>query len=39
MGRYTHLTLAEREEIRRVLVIVATPDLPQGGSGDEKPSS
>ena len=24
---------------RRVLVIVATPDLPQGGSGDEKPSS
>ncbi|WP_065464549.1 hypothetical protein [Bifidobacterium breve] len=23
----------------RVLVIVATPDLPQGGSGDEKPSS
>ncbi|MDB6815592.1 hypothetical protein PMS51_08080, partial [Bifidobacterium longum] len=22
---------------RRVLVIVATPDLPQGGSGDQKP--
>ena len=27
----------QEDKTRRVLVIVATPDLPQGGSGDQKP--
>ena len=30
-------SLTSKIKVRRVLVIVATPDLPQGGSGDQKP--
>ena len=30
-------SLTSKIKVRRVLVIVATPDLPQGGSGDQEP--